>query len=112
MGCERWIIGCGSKKAKSFCIMEFSLPIDHLPLDGPLLKLYGNLNIVIAFQVPKCSPWSTWAWQQKLGRQIDTVRSDSMFLTEEEKDVLESMEFKWGPKGRTPQRENKRHKSK
>ena len=82
----------------------------------PLIDLYfkqqGNLNILVAFQVPSCSPWPTWSWQQKLGHQTDKIRQGCMFLSEEEKDVLETMDFKWGPKGRTPKRENKRHKLK
>ena len=74
-------------------------------------KLHGNLDISVAFQVPSCSPWPTWSWQQKFGRQANSIRMGAMILSEEEKDVLDSMDFKWGPKGRTPQRESKRHKS-
>ena len=80
----------------------------------PLLKLYyllnGDLNIRFDFQVPSCSPWPTWSWQQKLGSQTGSIRRASMSLSEEDKDVLDSMDFKWGPKGRTNQRESKRYK--
>ena len=68
-------------------------------------KLHGNLNIPYAFQAPSYSPWSTWSWQQKISNQTNSIRKGSMSLSEEEKDVLESID-KWGPKGRTPQREN------
>ena len=45
----------------------------------------------------------------KLGPQVHSIRRESMLLDEEEKDILEFMDFKWGPKGRTTQRESKRH---
>ena len=64
-------------------------------------KLNNSLDIPVAFQFPGGSPWPTWSWQQKLGNQIINIRTGTMSLTEEEKDVLESyMDFKWGPKGR------------
>ena len=75
-------------------------------------NLHDNLHIPKAFQVPDCKPWPTWSWQQKMGSQVQSIRTGTMFLSEEEKNALESMCFKWGPKGRTPQRANKRQKSK
>ena len=75
-------------------------------------KVHGNPNITKAFLVPSCNPWPTWSWLHKLGRNTGSIRTGSMSLSEEEEDVLESIQFKWGPKGRTPQRENKRHESK
>ena len=90
--------------------MEFSLSVYDLPLDGNLFQAEKNLNIPATFPLPSCSPWPTCR-QQKLGSQVQHIRTGSMFLSEEEKDVLESMDFKWGPKGRTPQRENKRQRA-
>ena len=82
------------------------------PLMALYFKEYGNLDIPAIFPVPSCSPWPTWSWKQKLGNQVPSIRAGSISLSEEEKDILESMDFKWGPKGRTPQRESKRHKAK
>ena len=72
----------------------------------PLMVIYsnllGNLDIPQNFQVPICDAWPTWSWQQKLGKQTKGIRKGSMKLSEEEKDILDSMHSKWGLKGRTP----------
>ena len=73
----------------------------------PLLEiyyiLYGNLYIPESFTVPKeKNVWPKWSWKQKLGKQIPNIRCGRMSLSEEEKNKLESMLFKWGPKGRSP----------
>ena len=73
------------------------------PLMIVYYNLHGNLHVPYSFQVPSSSPWPTWSWQQKLGRNTDSIRTGSLYLSDEEKDFLESMDFKWGPKGRTPQ---------
>ena len=71
-------------------------------------NLHGNLDIPSAFQVPSSDAWPTWSWQQDLGRNTNAFRQGSMILSEEEKDILESLHFKYGPKGRTPFRKSKR----
>ena len=75
-------------------------------------KVHGNLDVPFDFQIPSCSPWPTWSWEQKLGRQVvEVIRTGNLTLSEEEKDVLDSMDFKWGPKGRTPLRELRKNVS-
>ena len=66
-------------------------------------KLHSTLAIPYDFQVPSCSPWPTWSWQQKMGDRATKLRIGDILLSEKEKDTLESMNFKWGAKGRTPQ---------
>ena len=84
------------------------------PLMDLYYKLEGNVDIPVAFQVPTCSPWPTWSWEQNLGKQVvEKIRAGSMKLSEKEKNVLETMDFKWGPKGRTSdQCSHKLHKAK
>ena len=99
------------KKLKVFASWNSVYQSTIYPLINLYFKLHGNLDIPVAFKVPNCSSWPTWSWQQNLGKQVHQIRHGSMYLSEEEKDALESMDFKWGSKGRTPQRESKHHKS-
>ena len=99
------------KKLKSFATWNSIYQSTIYPLLALYFKLHGHVDVPHALLVPSCSPWPTWSWQQKLGRNIDSIRTGSVYLSDKEKNVLESMNFKWGPKGRTPQRESKRHKA-
>ena len=82
------------------------------PLMEIYFNLHGDLHIPNIFPIPACDPWPIWSWLQQLGAQTQSIRQGGMSLFEEEKDTLDSMHFKWGPKGRTPIRENKRQKTK
>ena len=66
------------------------------------MKLHGDLNIPQKFLVPSFTPWPTWSWQQKLGAQVKNIRTGTIKLSEEKKNVLNSMHFKWGPNRRNP----------
>ena len=100
------------KELKAFASWNSVYQSTIYPLMDLYFMMHDNLDLLKAFQVPRYSPWPTWSWQQKLGVQVDSIRTGRMSLIKEEKDVLDSMDFKWGPKGRTPQRETKRHKAK
>ena len=93
------------KELKVFATWKSVYQSTILPLLEMYFKVHDNLHIPLVFQVPSRSPWPTWSWKQKLGAQAHKLRKGSMSLTEDEKDVLESMHFKWGPKGCPPQRE-------
>ena len=81
---------------------------------SPLMELYFKLNktldIPVDYTVPSSSPWPTWSWEQKLGLQANNIRQRGISLSEDEKDVLDTMDFKWGIRGRTPHRASKRHR--
>ena len=91
------------KKLEVFASWNTIYQSTIFPLMETYSNLNGNLRIQQRFQVPSCSPWPTWSWQQNLGLQAVGIRQGSMTLSEEEKDILDSMDFKWGPKGRIKQ---------
>ena len=63
-------------------------------------NMYEHVLIPQIYKVPCCRPWPAWSWNQKLGLQIQNIRVGTMSISEDGKDVLENMGFKWGPKGR------------
>ena len=79
------------KKLKVFASWNSVYQSTIYPLIKHYFKLRGNLDIRQSFIVPSCIPWPAWSWQQKLGRNTDSIRTGTMSLTEEEKNVLESM---------------------
>ena len=96
------------KELKDFPTWNSVYQSTILPLMVIYFNLHGNLHIPIAFRISSCDAWPTWSWQQNLGANTHSIRQGSMILSEEEKDILESLHFKWGPKGRTPFRISKR----
>ena len=99
------------KKLKVFSSWN-SVQSTIYPLMELYFKLHENLDIRQSFLVPCCGPDDV-VLETKFGHQVaQGIRTGRFLLSGEEEDVLESMNFKWGPKGRTPKRENKRHKSK
>ena len=91
--------GVDRKELKVFATWNSVYYSTVYPLLEHYFKLYGNLGMQQSFSVPSCISWPKWSSGQRLGEQTRKIRNGDMILSEEEMDVLESMGFKWGPKG-------------
>jgi hypothetical protein len=59
---------------------------------------HGDLNVPTAFEVPSSAPWAEETWGMKLGRTVDSIRSQGIYLSDdkpERREWLDEIGFVW-----------------